>query len=62
MYMQAKPQSKGTVLVQDSSQHKEDVFAPEGQRTGNKRQRQVLEDKGEGERNKGEGEGMFVLA
>ena len=42
-----------------SSQHKGDVFAPEGQRSGNKRQRQEMEDeegnKGKkiGERDKG---------
>ena len=36
-----------------SSQHKGDSFAPERQRTGNKRQRQEIEDEGEGEGNKG---------
>ena len=45
-----------------SSQHKGDSFAPEGQRTGNKRQRQEIEDEGEGEGNKEEGRGyLFVL-
>ena len=48
-------------LPRPSSQHKGDLFAPEGQRAGNKRQRQEIEDEGEGERNKGEGEGIFVL-
>ena len=48
----------GKVWAQDpktSSQHKGDLFAPEGQRAGNKRQRQELEDEGEGEGNKEEG-------
>ena len=42
-----------------SSQHKGDVFAPEGQRAGNKRQREEIEGEGEGKKNKGEGEGIF---
>ena len=40
-----------------SSQHKGDLFAPEGQRAGNKRQTQEIEDEGEG--NKGEGKGYL---
>ena len=44
--------------VQDSPrpryQHEGDSFALEGQRAGNKRQRQEIEDKGEGQ-------GVFVL-
>lgn len=52
-------------LAQDiprpSSQHK-DVFAPEKQRTGNKKQRREIEDEGEGKRNKEEGEGIFTTA
>lgn len=39
-----------------SHQHKEDLFAPEGQRAGNKRQR--LETEGGGER---KGKGLSVL-
>jgi hypothetical protein len=49
---------KKKVLAQGSSrpssQHKSDLFVPEEQREGNKRQK--IEDEGEGERNKGEGE------
>jgi hypothetical protein len=37
-----------------SSQHKEEFFAPEGQRAGNKRRKDKIEDEGEGEGNKGE--------
>ena len=44
-----------------SSQHKGDSFAPERQRTGNKRQRQEIEDEGEGEGNKEKGAVVFVL-
>ena len=43
-----------------SSQHKGDLFAPEGQRAGNKRQRQEIEDEGEGEGKKGKGAEVFV--
>ena len=41
-----------------SSQHK-DLFDSEGQRTGNKRQRQEKKDEGEGEGNK-RGGGEFI--
>jgi hypothetical protein len=37
-----------------------DLFGPERQRTWNKRQRQEIEDVGEGEANKREGDGVFV--
>jgi hypothetical protein len=47
-------------LPRPRSQQKGDLFAPEGQRTGNKRQRQEIEDEGEGGRNKAEGGGAFV--
>ena len=40
-----------------SSHHKGDAFAPEEQRAGNKRQRQVVEDERKGEGNKEEGRG-----
>ena len=43
------------------SQHKGDLFAPVGQRAGNKSQRQETKDKRKGKRNKGEGDGIFVL-
>jgi len=36
-----------------SSQHKGNLFVPEGQRAGNKRQRQEIEDEGEGGRSQG---------
>ena len=39
-----------------SSQHKGDLFAPEGQGAGNKKQRQEMEDGEEGKRNKGGGQ------
>ena len=43
-----------------SSQYK-DLFAPEGQRAGNKRQRQEIEKlEGEGNGDAGVGEGIFV--
>jgi hypothetical protein len=35
-------------LPRPSSQHKGGLFAPEGQRVGNKRQRQEIEDEAEG--------------
>lgn len=35
------------------SQHKADLFAPEGQNAENKQQQKKIEDKGEGGRNKG---------
>lgn len=38
-----------------------DLFAPQGQRARNKRQRQESEDKRAGEGNKGEAGGVFVL-
>ena len=40
---------KGLSRSRTSSQHKEDCFAPEGQRAGNKRQIQEMEDEGEGQ-------------
>lgn len=43
-----------------SSLHKGDLFASEGQRAGNARQRQETEDEGEEKRNKGEEEGTFA--
>jgi hypothetical protein len=42
------------------SQHKGDLFAPEEQREGNKRQKQEIEDVGEGERNMGGKEGILA--
>lgn len=49
---------KGPAPAQDtprpSSQHKADLFALEEKRRRNKRQRQQIEDKGEGKRNKGQ--------
>lgn len=42
-----------------SSQHKGDLFASEGRRTGNKRKRQETEDEGEGKGTKERGEGYF---
>ena len=42
-----------------SSQHKRDLFAPEGQGR-DKRQRQEIGDEGEGEGNKRKGTGVFV--
>lgn len=57
-------QLKGPKTAHDtprpSSQHKGDVLAPEGQRAGNRRQKQEPEDQEEGEGNKGEGKGVFV--
>ena len=47
-------------LPKPKSQHKEGLFAPKGQRTENKKQRQEIEDKGETEGNEGEGGGVFV--
>ena len=43
-----------------SSQHKRVLFATEGHRAGNKRQRQETEDKGETEGNKGDEERKFA--
>jgi hypothetical protein len=40
---------------------KDSLFAPEGQRAGNKKQRQEIEDERGGERNEGDREGVFVL-
>ena len=56
---------KGKVSVQDPqerpySQHKEDLFSPEEQKTGHKKQTQKVEDKGEEEGNKRKGTGMLV--
>lgn len=55
---------KAKVSPQDaprpSSQNKADLFAPDGQRTENKRQRLDIEDEGEG--NKEEGKGVFLQA
>ena len=47
-------------MPRPSSQHKGGLFAPEGQRAGNKRQRQEVRDEGEGDGNKGEGERYYL--
>jgi hypothetical protein len=49
-----------STLVGPSSQHKGGLFAPEGQRAGNKRQRQETEDKGKGEGNRGVGKAWLL--
>lgn len=46
-------------FLRPNSQHK-DFFSPEEQREGNNRQSQELEDKEEGEGDKGEWGGVFV--
>jgi hypothetical protein len=55
---------KGLELAQDtlrpSSQHKGDLFAPEGKRAEKKRQRQETENEGEGKGNKRMGKGIFA--
>lgn len=43
----------GSGFPKTSSQHKGDLFAPERQRAGNKRQRLAIEEEGEEEGNKG---------
>ena len=40
---------KYLITPRPSSQHKGDLFAPEGQRAGNKRQRQEIKGEGVGE-------------
>jgi hypothetical protein len=50
---------KGTPRL--STQHKGDLFAPERQRAGNKRQRQETGGLSRREGNKGEGKEVFVL-
>lgn len=56
---------KGPISVQDpprpNSQHKRDLFASEGQRVGNRRQRQKTENKREEGKEQGEGKAAFVL-
>lgn len=42
-----------------NSQDKVNLFAPGGQRAGEKRQRQEIEDEGDGKRNRGGGKGYF---
>ena len=56
----SKRKSSGSGPQRPSFHHKGDLSAPEGQRTGNKRQRQEIEDKGETEGNEGEGGGVFA--
>ncbi|KAL6030133.1 hypothetical protein STEG23_015542, partial [Scotinomys teguina] len=56
---QVKGNSIGSTR-RSSSQHKGDLFAPEGHRTGNKIQRQEIEDEGEGKGNQGEGKGFPI--
>lgn len=51
--------SIGNLVTKFSAQR--DLFAPEGQRTGNKRQRREAEEQGEEEGNKGEGEGYLSV-
>lgn len=46
-------------VLRPNSQHKGDLFAPEG-RGWNKEQRQEIEEEGDGEGNKGKGAGVFV--
>lgn len=41
--------------LKTKTQHRRDLLAPEGQRTGNNRQRPKIEDKGEGKGNKADG-------
>jgi hypothetical protein len=44
--------------IKKKKKHKRDLFAPEGQRTGNKRQRPEIDAEGEGGGSKGEGKGI----
>lgn len=54
---------KGPISVQDpprpNSQHKRDLFAPDRQRAGNKRQRKEMEEEGEIRKEQGK-KGLFV--